>query len=96
MDVLIVLGINVVYFYLVYIVLRVVILKKFEGIDFFEISFMFIFFIFLGKYLEVLVKGKILVVIVKFMDLVFGIAILLSFDGGGNIINEKDIDSRLI
>ncbi|XP_056687744.1 probable copper-transporting ATPase HMA5 isoform X2 [Spinacia oleracea] len=96
MDVLIALGTNAAYFYSVYIVLRAATSKTFEGTDFFETSSMLICFVLLGKYLEVLAKGKTSAAIAKLMDLAPETATLLTVDTDGNVINEKDIDGRLI
>ncbi|KAJ6415211.1 hypothetical protein OIU84_004072 [Salix udensis] len=57
---------------------------------------MLISFILLGKYLEVLAKGKTSEAIAKLMDLAPGTAILLALDDQGNVISEEEIDSRLI
>lgn len=96
MDVLIVLGTNAAYFYSVYSVLRAAASPSFESTDFFETSSMLISFILLGKYLEVLAKGKTSEAIEKLMDLAPGTAILLTLDSEGNVLNEEEIDSRLI
>lgn len=96
MDVLIALGTNAAYFYSSYTVLRAATSETFEGTDFFETSSMLISFILLGKYLEVLAKGKTSAAIAKLMDLAPEKAILLTLDADGNIKNEQDIDSRLI
>ncbi|KZV16089.1 hypothetical protein F511_24882 [Dorcoceras hygrometricum] len=96
MDVLIALGTNAAYFYSVYSVLRAAATPSFESTDFFETSSMLISFILLGKYLEVLAKGKTSEAIEKLMDLAPETAILLALDGDGNVLNEVEIDSRLI
>ncbi|XP_030501095.2 probable copper-transporting ATPase HMA5 [Cannabis sativa] len=96
MDVLIALGTNAAYFYSVYSVLRAATSSHFKGTDFFETSSMLISFILLGKYLEVLAKGKTSDAIAKLMDLAPETATLLSLDEKGNVINEEEIDSRLI
>ncbi|XP_028101191.1 probable copper-transporting ATPase HMA5 isoform X3 [Camellia sinensis] len=96
MDVLIALGTNAAYFYSVYSVLRAATSPNFEATDFFETSAMLISFILLGKYLEVLAKGKTSEAIAKLMDLTPDTAILLSLDNEGNVIREEEIDSRLI
>ncbi|KAI4364903.1 hypothetical protein MLD38_020934 [Melastoma candidum] len=96
MDVLIALGTNTAYFYSVYSVLRAASSPDFKGTDFFETSSMLISFILLGKYLEVLAKGKTSRAIAKLMDLTPGSAILLTLDGEGNVIREREIDTRLI
>ncbi|CAA2976824.1 probable copper-transporting ATPase HMA5 [Olea europaea subsp. europaea] len=96
MDVLIALGTNAAYFYSVYSVLRAATSQSFESTDFFETSSMLISFILLGKYLEVLAKGKTSEAIEKLMDLAPETATLLTLDDEGNLINEEEIDSRLI
>ena len=96
MDVLIALGTNAAYFYSVYSVLRAATSPDFKATDFFETSAMLISFILLGKYLEVLAKGKTSEAIAKLMDLSPDTAILLTLDNGGNVIREEEIDSRLI
>ncbi|KAL2516736.1 putative copper-transporting ATPase HMA5 [Abeliophyllum distichum] len=96
MDVLIALGTNAAYFYSVYSVLTAATSQSFKSTDFFETSSMLISFILLGKYLEVLAKGKMSEAIEKLMDLAPETATLLSLDNEGNLINEEEIDSRLI
>ncbi|XP_022924925.1 probable copper-transporting ATPase HMA5 isoform X2 [Cucurbita moschata] len=96
MDVLIGLGTNAAYFYSVYMVLRSATSSDFKATDFFETSSMLISFILLGKYLEVLAKGKTSEAIVKLMKLVPETATLLTFDNDGNVIRKEEIDSRLI
>ncbi|KAK7406142.1 hypothetical protein VNO78_07762 [Psophocarpus tetragonolobus] len=96
MDVLIALGTNAAYFYSVYSVLRAATSPHFEGSDFFETSAMLISFILLGKYLEILAKGKTSDAIAKLMNLTPDTAILLTLDGDGNVVGEEEIDSRLV
>ncbi|KAJ7952327.1 putative Copper-transporting atpase P-type [Quillaja saponaria] len=96
MDVLIALGTNSAYFYSVYVLVRAAVSKHFKGTDFFETSSMLISFILLGKYLEVLAKGKTCQAIAKLMDLAPETATLLSLDEEGNVVSEREIDSRLI
>ncbi|KAG5563188.1 hypothetical protein RHGRI_005819 [Rhododendron griersonianum] len=96
MDVLIALGTNAAYFYSVYSVLRAATSSNVKSMDFFETSAMLISFILLGKYLEVLAKGKTSEAIAKLMDLSPDAAILLTLDSEGNVEREEEIDSRLI
>ncbi|CAJ1927916.1 unnamed protein product [Sphenostylis stenocarpa] len=96
MDVLIALGTNAAYFYSVYSVLRAATSPHFEGNDFFETSAMLISFILLGKYLEILAKGKTSDAIAKLMNLTPDTAVLLTLDGDGNVAGEEEIDSRLV
>lgn len=96
MDVLIALGTNAAYFYSLYVVIRASFSRHFQGNDLFDTSSMLISFILLGKYLEVLAKGKASQAIAKLMDLTPDTATLLIEDGGGTVISEQQIDSRLI
>ncbi|XP_062186111.1 copper-transporting ATPase HMA5 [Phragmites australis] len=96
MDVLIALGTNVAYFYSVYSVLRAATSEDYMATDFFETSSMLISFILLGKYLEILAKGKTSEAIAKLMDLAPETATLLIHDQEGNVVGDKEIDSRLI
>ncbi|XP_058200778.1 probable copper-transporting ATPase HMA5 isoform X2 [Rhododendron vialii] len=96
MDVLIMLGTNAAYFYSVYSVTRAATSPYFKSTDFFETSAMLISFILLGKYLEVLAKGKTSEAIAKLMELCPEAAILLTLDKEGNVKGEEEMDSRLI
>lgn len=96
MDVLISLGTNAAYFYSFYSVIRSAISENFVCTDFFETSSMLISFILLGKYLEVIAKGKTSEAIVKLMNLAPETAILLMHDADGNLVGEREINSRLI
>ncbi|KAG2567916.1 hypothetical protein PVAP13_7NG278400 [Panicum virgatum] len=96
MDVLIALGTNTAYFYSVYSVLRAATSENYMSNDFFETSSMLISFILLGKYLEILAKGKTSEAIAKLMDLAPETATLLIHDHEGNVVGENEIDSRLI
>ncbi|XP_009400594.3 copper-transporting ATPase HMA5-like [Musa acuminata AAA Group] len=96
MDVLIALGTNAAYFYSLYSVLRAATSPNFMGTDFFETSSMLISFILLGKYLEILAKGKTSEAIATLMNLTPETAILLSYGNEGNVVSEREIDSRLI
>ncbi|XP_047270705.1 probable copper-transporting ATPase HMA5 isoform X2 [Capsicum annuum] len=96
MDVLIALGTNAAYFYSVYSVIRAATSPTFKASDFFETSSMLISFILLGKYLEVLARGKTSEAIAKLMDLAPKTATLLTLDDKGNVVNEEEVDSRLI
>lgn len=58
MDVLVVLGTSVSYFYSVLVIFLNLYLPAYEPIVFFETSSMLITFILLGKYLEYVAKGK--------------------------------------
>lgn len=96
MDVLVALGTNVAYFYSVYIAVKALALDKFEGQDFFETSSMLISFILLGKFLEVIAKGKTSDALAKLTDLAPDTAYLLSLDDDGNVISEMEISTQLI
>ncbi|XP_019155814.1 PREDICTED: probable copper-transporting ATPase HMA5 [Ipomoea nil] len=97
MDVLIALGTNAAYFYSVYSVLRAATSPDFKSCrsDFFETSSMLITFILLGKYLEVLAKGKTSEAIAKLMELVPEKAILVTTSEDSTEV-EEEIDRRLI
>ncbi|GAB4856055.1 Copper-transporting ATPase hma4 [Ancistrocladus abbreviatus] len=96
MDVLVTLGTNAAYFYSVYILLKSFTSEKFEGQDSFETSSMLISFILLGKYLEVVAKGKTSDALAKLTDLAPDTASLVTMDNDGNIISETEISTQLI
>lgn len=96
MDVLVALGTNAAYFYSVYVLIKASFSDAFEGQDFFETSAMLISFILLGKYLEVVAKGKTSDALAKLTDLAPDTAYLLSLDDDGNIISEMEISTRLL
>lgn len=96
MDVLVALGTNAAYFYSVYVVIKALTSDSFEGQDLFETSVMLISFILLGKYLEVMAKGKTSDALEKLTDLAPDTAFLLNLDGDGNVISEMEISTQLI
>ncbi|XP_024926699.2 copper-transporting ATPase HMA4 [Ziziphus jujuba] len=96
MDVLVALGTNAAYFYSVYVVIKALTSKTFDGQEFFETSAMLISFILLGKYLEVVAKGKTSDALAKLTDLAPDTAYLLTFDGNGNVVSETEINTQLI
>ncbi|PIA48511.1 hypothetical protein AQUCO_01400830v1 [Aquilegia coerulea] len=96
MDVLVALGTNAAYFYSVYSLIKALSSDSFEGQDFFETSTMLISFILLGKYLEVVAKGKTSEALAKLTDLAPETAFLLNLDGNENIISENEISTQLI
>lgn len=96
MDVLVALGTNTAYFYSVYIMLKALMSDSFEGQDFFETSAMLISFILLGKYLEVLAKGKTSDALAKLTNLTPDTARLLTMDDDGNVVSEIEINTQLI
>ena len=96
MDVLVALGTNAAYFYSVYVVIKALTSKTFEGQEFFETSAMLISFIVLGKYLEVVAKGKTSDALAKLTDLAPDSAYLLTLDADGNVISEMEINTQLI
>ncbi|XP_058199365.1 copper-transporting ATPase HMA4-like isoform X2 [Rhododendron vialii] len=96
MDVLVALGTNAAYFYSVYVVTKALTSDTFEGQDFFETSAMLISFILLGKYLEVVAKGKTSDALSKLADLAPDIAHLLTLDGDGNVVSEMEISTQLL
>lgn len=96
MDVLVALGTNAAYFYSLYILVKALTSDTFEGQDFFETSSMLISFILLGKYLEIVAKGKTSDALGKLTQLVPDKAYLVAIDTDGNIISETEIDTQLI
>lgn len=96
MDVLVALGTNAAYFYSIYIMIKALTSDSFEGQDFFETSSMLISFILLGKYLEVLAKGKTSDALAKLTELAPDTACLLTLDAEGNTISETEIDAKLL
>lgn len=96
MDVLIALGTNAAYFYSAYTALRAATSKSFHEKDFFETSAMLISFILLGKFLEVLAKGKTSEAIAKLMELAPDTATLLTLADNGAVISEREINTQLI
>ncbi|CAA6670853.1 unnamed protein product [Spirodela intermedia] len=96
MDVLVGLGTNSAYFYSLYIVIKAATSDSFEGQDFFETSAMLISFILLGKYLEVMAKGKTSDALSKLTDLAPDTAFLLNLDRDGNVMSEMEISTQLI
>ncbi|KAL5981961.1 Copper-transporting ATPase hma4 [Asimina triloba] len=96
MDVLVALGTNAAYFYSLYIVLKSMTSVSFEGQDLFETSAVLISFILLGKYLEVVAKGKTSDALAKLTDLAPATSFLINLDGDGNTISEMEISTQLI
>lgn len=96
MDVLVVLGTNAAYFYSVYVMVKAGTSDKFEGQDFFETSAMLISFILLGKFLEVMAKGKTSDALTKLTDLAPETACLVVIDDEKNVISEEEISTQLI
>ena len=96
MDVLVALGTNAAYFYSIYVVIKALTSDTFEGQEFFETSAMLISFILLGKYLEVVAKGKTSEALAKLADLAPDIAYLLTLDDDGNVISEMEISTQLL
>ncbi|KAG2674949.1 hypothetical protein I3760_13G161800 [Carya illinoinensis] len=96
MDVLVALGTNAAYFYSVYVVIKALTSNKFEGQDFFETSAMLISFILLGKYLEVLAKGKTSDALSKLTELAPETAHLLAVDSDGNFVSEMEVSTQLL
>ncbi|CAI0412410.1 unnamed protein product [Linum tenue] len=96
MDVLVALGTNTAYFYSVYVIIKATTAENFEGQDFFETSAMLISFILLGKYLEVVAKGKTSDALAKLTELAPETACLLTLDTDGSVISEEEISTQLI
>ncbi|CAI0450046.1 unnamed protein product [Linum tenue] len=96
MDVLVALGTNTAYFYSVYVIIKATLAENFEGQDFFETSAMLISFILLGKYLEIVAKGKTSDALAKLTELAPETACLLTLDAGGKVVSEEEISTQLI
>ncbi|XP_039141807.1 copper-transporting ATPase HMA4-like [Dioscorea cayenensis subsp. rotundata] len=96
MDVLVAMGTNAAYFYSVYVAIKAFTSSSFEGQDFFETSAMLISFILLGKYLEVVAKGKTSDALAKLTELAPDTAVLLNFDADGKVISEMEISTQLL
>ncbi|KAK9673666.1 hypothetical protein RND81_12G182100 [Saponaria officinalis] len=96
MDVLVAVGTNAAYFYSLYILIKALVSTDFEGQDFFETSAMLISFILLGKYLEIVAKGKTSDALAKLTELAPDTACLVTVDGDGNVASETEISTQLI
>lgn len=96
MDVLVALGTSAAYFYSLFSVLFGAINENYHGEDFFETSAMLIMFVLLGKYLEVMAKGKTSEAISRLLQLAPTHAVLLSLDADGKEMSERQIDAQLI
>ncbi|KAK9152500.1 hypothetical protein Syun_010809 [Stephania yunnanensis] len=95
MDVLVALGTTASYLYSVCALLYGA-LTGFWSQTYFETSAMLITFVLLGKYLEILAKGKTSDAIKKLVELAPATAILLAKDAGGRVTEEREIDALLI
>ncbi|WJX52406.1 serine/threonine protein kinase Ran1 [Trifolium repens] len=95
MDVLIAVGTTASYVYSVYALLYGA-LTGFWSPTYFETSAMLITFVLLGKYLEVLAKGKTSDAIKKLVELAPATALLIVNDKDGKSIEEREIDSLLV
>eukprot|EP00850_Spirogloea_muscicola_P011399 SM000070S21365 [mRNA] locus=s70:530729:535395:- [translate_table: standard] len=96
MDVLVALGTSAAYFYSVFSVLSVAWRRNLPSADFFETSAMLITFILLGKYLEVVAKGRTSEAISKLLQLAPATAIILEVGADGKVVTEREIDTRLV
>ncbi|XP_074310544.1 copper-transporting ATPase HMA4-like [Silene latifolia] len=96
MDVLVAVGTNAAYFYSLYILIKALVSNNFEGQDFFETSAMLISFILLGKYLEIVAKGKTSDALAKLTELAPDTACLVTIDDDGNVTSETEISTQLI
>ncbi|KAK2395236.1 copper-transporting ATPase RAN1 [Trifolium repens] len=95
MDVLIAVGTTASYVYSVYALLYGA-LTGFWSPTYFETSAMLITFVLLGKYLEVLAKGKTSDAIKKLVELAPATALLIVNDKDGKSMEEREIDSLLV
>ena len=89
-------GTNVAFFYSLYILIKALTFNDFEGQDFFETSAMLISFILLGKYLEIVAKGKTSDALAKLSELAPDTAWLVTVDSNVNITSEIEISTQLI
>eukprot|EP01132_Coremiostelium_polycephalum_P002605 gene2605-3229_t len=100
MDVLVALGTSCAYFYSIMILMLDFANPESHSTDamktFFETSASLITFILLGKYLEIIAKGKTSEAIKKLMSLQATKAILLGVDINDQVIEEKEIDIELV
>ena len=100
MDVLVALGINGAHLYSLYMVVQALTSPSFKGTDLFVTSGIsveiLISYIFLGKYLLALAKGKTSEAISKLMDLAPATTTLLTLDDQGIVVQEREISSQLI
>jgi len=103
MDVLVALGTSCAYFYSVMVLLVDFFTQTKSGDStqgmmktFFDTSAMLITFILLGKYLEIIAKGKTSDAIKKLMSLQATKAVLLTMDNEGQVSSEKEIDIDLV
>ncbi|EFA81786.1 P-type ATPase [Heterostelium album PN500] len=101
MDVLVALGTSCAYFYSLMVMIMDMMNPELpetnmEMKTFFDTSASLITFILLGKYLEIIAKGKTSDAIKKLMSLQATKAILLGTDGNGNILEEREIDIELV
>ncbi|KAL0912279.1 hypothetical protein M5K25_018241 [Dendrobium thyrsiflorum] len=95
MDVLIVLGTSASYIYSVWAVFYGA-STGFKSPTYFETSAMIITFVLLGKYLEVVAKGRTSDAIKKLVELAPSTAILLEKDAEGRHTAEREIDALLV
>ncbi|RAL50162.1 hypothetical protein DM860_007836 [Cuscuta australis] len=95
MDVLVALGTTASYLYSICALLYGAI-TGFWSPTYFETSAMLITFVLLGKYLEILAKGKTSDAIKKLVELAPATAILLIKDRGGKVVGERELDALLI
>ncbi|KAI9197431.1 uncharacterized protein BJ171DRAFT_427961 [Polychytrium aggregatum] len=100
MDVLVALGTSAAYFYSIYSVALSVSSRGAAGEveEFFETSVFLIFFILLGKYMEIYSKGRTSDAITKLLELTPESATLVTLDDhkNGVILEEKVIDVGLV
>lgn len=95
MDVLVALGTSAAYFYSVCALIYGAVFH-YRLATYFETSAMLITFVLLGKYLEVVAKGKTSNAIKKLLELAPTTALLLITDSDSKPVGEKEIDAQLI
>jgi len=96
MDVLVAMGTSVAYFYSLGAVFYRISYPMDAPVQFFETAAMLIAFVMMGKWLELLAKGRTSEAIQKLMQLQPPVAVVLTFDKGGNLIKETEVPTELL
>eukprot|EP01125_Pyxidicula_operculata_P020306 TRINITY_DN7492_c0_g1_i1.p1 TRINITY_DN7492_c0_g1~~TRINITY_DN7492_c0_g1_i1.p1 ORF type:complete len:898 (-),score=199.44 TRINITY_DN7492_c0_g1_i1:97-2790(-) len=98
MNVLVVLGTSIAYTYSIFVVLYAMSTtdSNFQAHAFFDMPAMLIPIILLGKYLEMVAKGKTSDAIQKLMNLRAKTAILVTLDSNQKVSNEQEVEVDLI
>uniref|UniRef100_A0A6B2KXX3 P-type Cu(+) transporter n=1 Tax=Arcella intermedia TaxID=1963864 RepID=A0A6B2KXX3_9EUKA len=96
MNVLVALGTSAAYFYSVAAIIYGTFHPEFKAKTFFDMSIMLIPIILLGKYLEMIAKGKTSEAIHKLMNLQSKVAFLVKLDENREVVSETEIDVDLV